>query len=99
MKGSNRGELMKTLRSSDINLMVSATNSAVVRPAIPAAGLSTSAIWGLNVIPSAETAIWGTLAHGGIQRTPSTAIWGTRAFGPVLQQRCAALDSRIGTVN
>lgn len=89
---------MKTLRSSDINLMVYGTNSAVIRPAIPASGVSTSAIWGLNAIPSAETAIWGTLADGAIQPAPSTAIWGTRAYGPAAPRTCAAQYPNIRTL-
>jgi hypothetical protein len=40
--------------------------------------LNTALIWGLNITPGPDTAIWGTAGVGGTnQRQNFTAIWGT----------------------
>jgi len=74
---------MKKLESSDIfpmvlNAMNHTADDAAVRLAIP---VSTTAIWSLDVRPDANSAIWGTSAHGGAMGTQNfSAIWGTCPF-------------------
>jgi hypothetical protein len=80
---------MKNIISSDISPMVLKTmnntaNNAMVRLAMP---VSTSAIWGFAVFTGAESAIWGTSAIGGADRTQNfSAIWGTSPVLPPMQQ-------------
>jgi hypothetical protein len=86
---------MKTLKSSDLNMMVLNTmnntlNYAAVRLSTP---ISTSAIWGFDAFPGASSAIWGTLGASAQRTSPSTAIWGTCPFRAPVQQSAAGQHS------
>jgi len=71
---------MKRLESSDISPMVpNAMNDAAknaIRLTMP---ISTSELWGWVVLPTGNSAIWGTLA-GTARPQNFSAIWGTRPF-------------------
>jgi hypothetical protein len=72
----DEAKLMKNLRSSDINTMLQRSmNAPAVRPETP---LTTALIWGLNISPAPDTAIWGTAPVEGTNHKQNfTAIWGT----------------------
>jgi hypothetical protein len=79
-------KLMKNLRSSDINTMLQRSMNVPVarlqKPRLekprPEKPLITALIWGLNISPAPDTAIWGTAPVGGTNHKQNfTAIWGT----------------------
>ena len=74
---------MKNLKSSDMNPMVLAImNNATVSLAMP---ISTTQIWGLNVVPGASTVLWHPAEVGSSKRRQDcTAIWGTCGVGAPL---------------
>ena len=72
---------MKNLKSSDRYVMVpailnsTAMNKSAVNLATP---VCTALIWGRNVFPAANPALWEpTATGGGKRRQDFTAIWGT----------------------
>ena len=85
---------MKNQLTSDGKIMAQSTrNDPAVRLAMPVTAL----IWGLNVVPGASTAIWGTSPIGGADRKQNfTAIWGTSGIGgPMLQASTPWLSMEI----
>ncbi len=79
----NEAKVMKNQLTSDGKMMARSTmNDPAVRLAMPVTAL----IWGLNIVPSASTAIWGTSAMGGAGwKQNFTAIWGTSGIGGPMQ--------------
>ena len=88
---------MKTLKSSDLNVMVLNTmnntvNLAAVRLSAP---VNTAAIWSYQARPAVDSAIWGTLgAHAVRPATPDSAIWGTLPSLGAMKQSMLQQHSR-----
>jgi hypothetical protein len=82
---NREAKLMKNLESSDIKPMVQSTmNNAAVRLATP---VCTAIMWGADVFPGADSAIWGTSGIGGVTRRQDfSAIWGTSGIWAPTQQ-------------
>ena len=83
---------MKNFKSSDINTMLqSGMNNSVVRLAMP---VTTAVIWGLNMLPGGDSAIWGTSAWGGTNtRQDFSAIWGTSGIWAPMQHAGTAFHA------
>lgn len=62
-------------------MVLAIMNNATVSLAMP---VSTTQLWGLNVLPGASTAIWGPAVGRANRRQDCTAIWGTCGVGTPL---------------
>lgn len=71
-------------------MLTSSMSDPSVRLAMPITGL----LWGINVQPGANSAIWGTSAIGGVDRKQNfSAIWGTYGIGGPMQHASTPWDS------
>lgn len=86
---------MKTLQTSDMNPMIPfPLTNAGIRFAMP---VSTSEIWGINVLPSlsldTNAVTWGVASVSGTNTTRRcNAIWGTRGRSASIHPMLASLQ-------